>query len=549
MMRRLSKINSYQWILFAFWALFVNAINIWMIGPLVQDFAIYGVVAVFLIALLWIASIPSSQRFKWIAFTIFCLMLGQGLSTIAFYPLSSRIPLGIVLFLGLFIIGLLVSKYGWRKLLLSSVALVLINLLLPISEWPFLTHFEIVKYGRFSLNPTDIPALPFAPISTAQGNALITVKRVLPTQQELTTLATNAVNSPNALENVLRNDKDEYELVKISMDHGHLSETPATAEDLAKVAPWQLVRSFFPFTTANWTVMNHHVIQYMSPTLPPDSATALSLEPASYGVNMVAVAKYAWQKEDNHWNDMLANLGVLAKQPNLQIQKGHLTGIWQGKPIHVAVHGTIILGTGSFTQVGSQQVLVEGADILQIVDLGSGKIVATYRTDAAHPLPNDIVYGPLTTGGTDAIFVNDVPAYILQAHKNGVIDKIYTAPNASLRFEAVMQFPGDQNPEIITDDPSLIRNSPTRYFTSYTFRNDNLYRNWRVFRTNVVNVTPIQFTNSGPEYIALSIYSTGQYLILKRSFLPVMPISIGLLVICIGIGFGLRYRERRRKLG
>jgi len=534
-MKRLNKLQIYQWVLFASWALFVNAINEWILGPMVKDFAVFGVFVVVMLLVLWLVSIPKAKRRSWIGFTIFSLLLGQGMSSVAYYPVHTRVGLEILMFVGLLTVVWAFTRIRILTLLAPSLAVLLANAYLPISEWPFLTHFEVVQDGRLGLVPSDMPALPFAQISTSTGSAFITLELTKPNQIALKTLTDEATKSPNALEDVLRTAKDEYRLIKISQVNGHIVQTTPTAADIAKVNPFDLVGSFFPYSSAQWVAFDNQVIQFMVPSHPPESATKLGLETATYPTNMIAFAEQTKQAEITSWQHLLNTLGVQASQPTLTIQNGYLIGQFNGHLIHVPIHGKTIISEGAFTQTGSHQVLIEGANQLQIVDLGtgSGAVVANYKTDANSPLPSDIVTGPLTLGGTNAIFVNATPAYILQVRTDGRVKTIYTAPNPSLRFEADIHFAGEATPEIITDDPSYIRNAPTRYFTSYTYRTGQLYRNWRVFRTNVVNVHPIQFTKEGTQYVAVAIYGTGQFLILKRTEWPVIPIASGLLGVWI----------------
>lgn len=43
------------------WAVLINALGVWIIGPLVKDLAIYGVLAVVVLAILWLTvSIPNT---------------------------------------------------------------------------------------------------------------------------------------------------------------------------------------------------------------------------------------------------------------------------------------------------------------------------------------------------------------------------------------------------------------------------------------------------------------------------------------------------------
>lgn len=546
-MSKPNKSKYYAFVLYILWALFVNALNVWIITPLVEDYALLGVFSVLLIIVVWLTSIPARMRKKWITFTIFSLLLGQGFSSLVFYPLPRRVLFGIIMFVGLYVIAWLFAKIGAKTLLISGLAVVVVNSLLPVSEWPFLTHFRIAHYGSYNIVPGDMAALPFSVISTDHGQAVITLKRTVPTESELKLIANQATDSPNALGDVLSTYKDEYRLVELSSINGKLQVTNPTVADLAKVNPLDLVGPSFPFSMAHYLKIGNQVVQYMTSALPAQAVTGLGMETAMYPSNMVVLSQAVRQAQWNIWQQFLNGQGVSPVAQHLQVSNGYLSGRVNDKNVRIAVHGTAFVGVGSFTAKDTTQALVEGANLLEIVDLGAGKVVASYQGKNGEFVPGDLVTGPLTANGKDAIFVNASPAYILQPSPNGQFQKVYVAPNDSLRFEGSVQFVKKQAPEIITDDPSVIRQSPIRYLSSYTYSDGNLERNWRVYRTNVVNVIPIQFTKSSTPELVVGIYGTGQYLVLSRHSWPVLPLAITLFGLSIGFGWILRLNERRRR--
>jgi hypothetical protein len=542
-----NKSRYYAFVVYVLWALFVNALNVWVISPLVEDYALLGVVGVVLIALVWLSSIPAVLRKKWVVFTLFSLLLGQGFSSLTFYPLPRRILFGIIMFVGLYLIAWLFGKIGAKTLFLSGLVVVLANSLLPISEWPFLTHFRMTHFGSYNIVPGDMVALPFSVITTDHGQAVVTLKRSEPSKSELKQIANQATDSPSALGDVLGTYKDEYQLVELSSVKGKLEITDPTSADLAKVNPFDLIGPSFPFSLAHYLKVNNQVVQYMTPALPAQAVTGLGMETAMYPTNMVVLSEAVRQAEWNIWQQFLNGLGVSPVAQHLQVTSGYLVGQVNGQHVHIAVNGTAYVSTGSFTAAGTSEALVEGANLLEVVDLNSKKVVASYRGQNLAFVPGDLVTGPLTKNGKDAIFVNATPAYILQVSQSGQFKKIYVAPNDSLRFEASIQFVKNQAPEIITDDPSVIRQSPIRYLSSYTYSNGNLERNWRVYRTNVVNVTPIQFTRGSVPELVIGIYGTGEYLVLQRNAWPVMPLAIVIFGISIVFGWILCLRGRKRQ--
>jgi len=546
-MKRFRK-QGFSFATYVVWALFVNALTMWIVNPLVQDFAVLGVVAVFAITVIWLTSIPREVRKRWIMFTIFSLLVGQGLSNILFYPFARKIIFGLIMCIGLFVIAYFVTRIrGW---MLAGTILVLVgaNAWLPLSEWPFLTHFNVSYYNQLSMAPSDIPTLPFVPIQTSDGgHALITIERTTPSTASLLKSATQATTSPDALSAVLRSYRDRYQFVEIKQQaNGRFATINPTTADLAQVDPLELTSSFFPFTRAYWLADGGHMLQYMGPAQSAQQATELALEPANYDANMRSFARLTAEAEQTSWDQALQQLGVSAAPPNLQIVDGVLRGRFAGHDVAVKVDGAAVIGTGSFTSPGAQQILVQGANELQIVDVNNvaSKVLTTYHATPEMPLPNDIVVGPLENKGIDAIFVNASPAYILQASADGRLKTAYVAPNPSLRFEASVAFPADKTPEILTDDPSAMRDIPTRYFTSYTYSHGNLKRNWRIYRTNIVNVRSMQFAKNGPSYVVTGIYSSGQFLILKRHDYPVLPIAATLFGLTILAGWILKWRQR-----
>lgn len=545
-MRRLRYVWS-EWLLFILWALLVNAVNVWFIGPLVQDYTILGVCSVFAMAALWLTSIPARFRRRWISFTIFSMLLGSGLASLAFYPLLRRIELGFLMALGLFLIAWLFGKIRISSLVLTIIALVGANALLPVTEWPFLTHFKVTYHGKADLLPTDLSALPFDVITTQSGkHEIVTLENQLETKAQIQQAISAAGSYPDELKNVIRGFHHRYELVVISDQNGRFSQHPASPAEIAEVNPNQLMESIFPFDRAYWAVENGHVYQYSVPTATPQQMTVLANAPAAYPSSVLSLAEATENAEMNDWKKVLQTLQVHPDIAPFAIQGGFLNGSFHGHTIHLPVDSAVILAEGSFTGRGTHQLLLEGANELQIVslDVAGARITTTYRGPAASPLPNDIRTGFIDNSGKQAIFVNDVPAYILQANAQGVLKRVYTAPNESLRFEGSAAFAKGQAPEILTNDPSFMRDAPTRYFTSYTYSHGQLIRNWRVYHTNVVNVHTVQFEPNGPTYVVAGIFATGKFLVLERHYLPVVPVTAGLLALSVVIGWVLRWRSR-----
>ncbi|MFD1674740.1 hypothetical protein [Alicyclobacillus fodiniaquatilis] len=526
------------------WGVFVNALSVWVIGPLVQDLAIYGVVIVMAIICLWFTSIPQNARRRFVSFTVFSLLLGQGLSNLAFDSMLKSLGIGLILTVGLFIAALWFGRVRFIPLVLATIAVVLANTALPFNNWPFLTQFRIVQHGRLHIDPHDMEAAPFGVVNTPTGEALLTQTSYVPSKALLEQLVDQATNSPDALANVLATAQGEYGFVELKMVNGHVKRVTPSIQDLAKANPLQFIKSFFPFQLAHWYVANGQIAQYMSPYMTSNQAVETALYPTTYAQTMQALTNQAVKEEESNWNSVVSQLGGTPKPSGWQLDNGHLVGTYQGQKFSLAVKASSVVGEGDFTATGTHQVLLVGDNELDVVDLDQKKVVATYKGTQANPVPNDVVFGPLAHGGRDAVLVNASPAYILTVASNGRWQRVYQAPSASFRFETVLDT-GKGAPQIVTDDPSMVRNAATRYFTAYHYVNGQLERDWRVFRTNVVNVTPITWQSGGPEDLAVSIYGSGQYLILQKSNFPVLPTAVIVFGLLIVAGWVIRIRQAK----
>ncbi|WAH35446.1 hypothetical protein [Alicyclobacillus dauci] len=531
------------------WGVFVNALAVWLIGPLVQDLAVYGVLAVAAIVLVWLTSIYPRARRPWISFTLFSLLLGQGLSALAFSSFAKTIVVTVVMALGLFIIAMWFGRVRFVPLFFGTVGIIVANAVLPFSDWPFLTQFKVVEQSRLHINPHDLDDAPFSVIHTPTGDALITVNGFVPSTELLQQLVGQATDTPDALQNVLQTASGEYQFVEFKDVNGHLERTTPSPQDLAKANPLQLIPSIFPFQLAHWYVVNGQVDEYLSPNLPSNQAVEAGMDPAAYASTMEAVSNQAVQVELTDWRNALSQLGVQPQQSGWYIQSGHLNGTYNGKSVSIPVNATSVVGQGHFTSVGANEVLLVGNNDLQVVDLDKQQVISTYRGTSQNPVPNDVMCGPLTRGGTDAVFINASPAYILTVDGTGSWKTVYTATSPTFRFETVLSDAG--TPQIVTNDPSAVRNAPTRYFSAYHFvpsangHSGQLQRDWRVFRTNVVNVTPITLSNGGAHQLAVSIYGTGEFLVLQKYNLPVLPIALIVLGVVIVGGWVVRIRAKK----
>lgn len=542
----------WTWLLYVLWSLFVNACNVWLIRPMAADFSVLGIAAVFILTIVWLTTIPAAHRRNWIGFTAFSLLLGDGLSELMYRSLGTRIAMGVVMVIGLALVAWLFAKVRWRYLLSATLVLVVVNVLLPLDEWSLLTHFSIVYRTQLNMDAADLSALPLQVMPTTAGNAVVTLQRTLDTKTAVEKMSELAGDSPDELQNLLRNYNHRYSFVEVVEKNGRFTTQTVPQDQLGEVDPLAFTTTFFPFTRAYWTVESGRVVQFMAPAQSPQALAEMTNDAAGFPASITGVAVDTQQQELSDWGTLLDAMGVTKSDQALHVQDHRLSGSYQGRQIDIPVTGTAVIGTGSFTAANTDEVLLQGANLLEVVSLDTDKVVSVYHGDPVNPIPNDVVIGQLDNTGRDVIFVNASPAIVLQANAAGAWKSLYRAPNYSLRFEGTIKFAADKTPEVMVNDPSYMRNSPVRYFTSYTWRqgtndaNGNLVRNWRVYTTNLVNVHEVQFTQHGPHYVVADMYGSGKVFVLKRHSVPVVWITAGLLAVTMLGGWMLRLRNRRR---
>lgn len=533
------------WLGYLLWAVFVNAVNVWILAPITEDYAILGLIGVALIVVIWLLGLPVSSRRRWVVFTMFSLLIGQGLSDMAKNPSLRIIVLAVIMCLGLIALAAWMGKVRMRHLVVTAAALSAVSIWLPFSDWPYFTRFMVVQSGDLPVSSVDFQTLPVASVQTPQGQDIITVKKVRETTTGFTARVMNATGSTDQLQNVLTSFDHLYQVVSLSGSDGGVRLGSPTPQELAAVDPIQLDPQF-PFTITHWSVSGGQVFESFTPVLTPDQIAKVGLNPTAMSSELVVLAKQVQQQEETNWSQVLTQLGVTPQHAGLQVVHGVLQGDVEGQSIQVSTGEGQVIGFGHFTDLHTEQVLFEGLNTLKVISLANGgSVVATYQGDAAHPLSTDVIIGAIDASGRNVVFVNSSPAIIVQANSDGTWKQLYQAPNRSLRFEASVQFAGDKVPEILTNDISLMQPSTVRYFTSYTWHNGALVRNWRVYRPGIAKVVPVQFSpGSGAPDLLATVAGTGKLVVLQRHHIPVVPIAAVLLALIIIGGYTLRLRER-----
>jgi hypothetical protein len=512
------------------WAIFVNLVNLWLIEPLVIDLAVLGVTLVLLIVVLWLTSIPQRHVRGWITFTVFALLLAQGIAGLT--QNSSHRPLVWSIVLAAVLIGLTCwfGKIPLLRVLIPSMVLALANFVVPIQDWPFLPHFTVSFDDQIPLDANAFPTMPLMKSTTSSGGAIVTM-------QNMGRQSGSFLHQP-------------FSYMEIFGESGRIRVKPATPEVLAHLNVNDVIGTSSPFFTIDWSVHDGHLEARMKSTLSSHDYALMTSTFVSAPTIITSMWGTTLATEAAQWHNALHQLGTTTVQPAFVILGGHLRGTYHNRKVDVPVTATHVVAQGSFTKAGAHEILLEGVNILQVISLDNHpRVISTYHVNPFNPISGNMVIGPIDATNRDVIYVNGAGARILEVGPSGGWHQIYQAPNPNLRFLAAVKFPGERTPEILTDDSSYMRRSSTTVFlTSYTYREGQLIRNWRIYRTDITSATNERFTSTGATQLVVAL-GQRHIAVLRRHEWPVVPFTASMFGLTIATCWFFRLRERRRTDG
>ncbi|WP_067931444.1 hypothetical protein [Alicyclobacillus kakegawensis] len=526
------------------WSLFVNLVDEWLVRPLVQDLAVIGVLLVLLMAWLWVFAIPRPHRRWWVVFSLFSLCACQALASFASLPLGQRVLTAAISMAILAAAARWIGRVALSALLGSMLVLAAANAWLPENLWPLLTHFRVLAVGTFTVDNGNYPVLPLDVVRTQHGEVVLTVTRWPDTR-----FGSNTDDYLQAVKSgKLPADHLVYQYMQLAPENGRIGARPATAQELAEVQPTELSGALAPFDRSTWAVVGGRVLQYTVRTQSSAGAVDAALQPVQYAPELAELIVQAHQDEWKDWSQALRKAGVAPVAP-WRIDNGVLSGKWRGRTVHVRVDAQFVIGSGSFTKPGAHELLLGGSNLLEVVSLAGNRphVVASLHGSPANPIGEGMQVGPIGTADKDAVFVNASPAYILSFTGDGHARRIYTAPNDDLQFLASIRTAPGAAPEILADDRSAVRSSSTTYLTSYTYRDGQLYRNWRVFESGIENVRQVQFFPGQPPCLVAAVAGSGAYVVLARHFWPLQPALVVAWLLVLA-GFMVAGWQQRRRL-
>ncbi|WP_018132932.1 hypothetical protein [Effusibacillus pohliae] len=501
--------------LLALYSIFLVALYQLAVIPLLLDFSFIGLLVLGAGALLGFFAIPRPWR-RWFALlSLLILLVSYGVMNIYSDSLAWRFLEFPLLFA---ILGWIASSYGrirWRYTLTVVTALAVFLAIVPFWDMPFYAKFRL----PFKSEVLDRrPLFSVYPV-VGQGRNIYTLGdyRKL-TDADIKAADPTGKKNPLDAAEKLKSQLEHTDVLRFSADDGYKKHT-ASKEEVAALPFTSFGLAGFPYYASSWTVENGAVKQHFTPVDDPKTVLTSFFDPLSVTVAMQDRAARSVQESRQNWSAAF------------------------GKEASPQYPGAALVGKGKFLPGSGSQLLLMGNNELRLVDESSpnGPPIAVYKGTFDRAMAKNFAIGDIDGDGIDELMVNTVPAMILKLNANRTWDKIWESGKESFRFEFVLPQPGGK-PLIVAQDPSLIRDVPTRYLTGYTWDNGRLERQWRVYKTNLLFPFPL----SSDTWVA-GYYSEPHLFVFKPIPVPVVPTLAGIYAAMVLGGYGYQLVQRRKR--
>ncbi len=535
-------------VLFAVWAVLFYQL---VFRGLALDYSFYGAAIIIIASIVFMFAFPKSDRTLLIRFTLFCLAVAEGVASFAGSSPIWRVIDSVVLIILALVIGRLLMKVRVMNLLIVSLALIIMQLWIPLSDMSVLSAFSAEYIGHLESQDPQIPSVPVATIASVHRPGLQTIitlvghKPVKGEAQDLIDLLSNPADQAS-VKPAIEELQHSYDVIAITPGKLRYHEQPAQLSQLKQLPNSTFGLIDFPFTTAHFININGDTRMYVKLSQTPGQLLSLLLNPASLADSIGALGLQTASSVESNWAQITGH--KTDSVDGLSISGGRLVGSYHGSPVNVGTTGVAILGVHQLLPASassSPQAIVEGNNVIQVITLPPQRprVIATLRGSYLYPLTTDIVFGDLTGQHFDEMLVNTVPAQVLQLTPDGSWKQLWVSGRPSFRFETI--FPQSGGDLIIANSPSYVNPSPTRYLGGYKYADHALQPVFRVYHGDLVDLHTVYVNSpSSPELLS-SLYSHQEIMLLAPSRIPWVPLVEAIYGFIVVIGLIRRVQRRR----
>lgn len=213
------------------------------------------------------------------------------------------------------------------------------------------------------------------------------------------------------------------------------------------------------------------------------------------------------------------------------LKSGRLYGAYNGQTFEVESNATQIIGAIQLGG-GREGLLVKGLDI-RLYEMVDGRLIETHaltRDMQTNLAQSSIMITDVNRNGIEELTIAFPYTIILEPASDGTWNVLWGTRERSFRIESIMN-DGKDNETLLAMSKSLMRASDTNYLTGYSYSEEGLVREWKVFMPGVVRAVTGDLDGDGREEIATNRVGTHKIYVWAKHNVPVVEILIGLTVL------------------
>lgn len=523
--------------------IFLHAFYYILLVPAFAEYSFYAFLFVPLVVLgIWL--VPKSSRPLAVILTFLYVFVDQALSNVRLESTMMILLAALVLILFLYP---LLYWYTKQRMIGVYVAIAVIvslsiQLVVPprtmqmLSEltpiWVSKQQYVGEFYGRLPMQVTDVDGDGLDEIVTLGNRDFYEEGRELPIGYDLY--------------------DEPLRVMAWEWDHGQIVRVPDSQLDLDHIAEWLPSEYIgFPYYVVNDQLEIEPLVDRVSYT-----SAMVQFGSAPYQAMILNLENLKRQLElrEGAFDTLTGDHGAFH---DLVLRNGVLSGSYLGEPFTFPTHATQISAVVRLAN-GSEGLLLKGyaIDLLQFID---GQPVVTHTIDRT--MRRDLSFSNLMAADVDGDDIDEIligypyPA-ILEPETDGSWRILWAVDdsselNISYRFLDLAQFEysdaATQKPEIIAFSKSLVRASQIHYLTSFTYTDEGLKQNWKVFNRGIDRAAAGDLDGDGSDELVIMYSEASNLYVFKKHNIPITTILIVLTTLLYAGLIGRRVMDAYRK--
>lgn len=528
----------------ALFCLYLHLFYYVLLVPAFAEFSFYAFLVVPLaLGGFWL--VPRPQRMKAAVITLLFIFMEQAFANIIqMKPLQFTLSVIVIVLFISFLMWHYVKLHIAKVAVVSAVALAF-NLLIPAPVMLALPEF----YPRWISEPQYIGEfqgkLPLA-VADLQGDGKDRIillgnrdyypdGRKLPQTYKLYEEPLRVMAWEWQGNEMARVPDEQLESILEAEQSGQIDDSPfRLTEWLSKAHPG------YPYY-----ILNEHY--ELEPLVQRKSLAEGMLQFGTAPYQIMAVNMENIQRQLERNGGAFDRLAAGGRYTDVVIHGGLIEGFYDGLPFSAPTTATQIIGTARMAG-GEDAILLKGLhlELLQMID---GELVVTHTL--TREMQRDLSYSQIqiddiNADGVDEIIIAYPYTSILSPQPDGSWQVLWGTHTSSFHIKTIGHLAADKKQEILALSKSKVRASGTNYLTSYTYTDEGLKQNWKIFSRNVETAALADLQGNGKNDLVVTFAGSSAIYVLAKHSIPVTTITIVLTALLYGGLIGRRVRHAKQ---